>query len=368
VRRLINCIAVAGAIVAPALFCTPATAGCRIDTTAVSAFWEVVETLGSGSEPTPKQWGALLDNPGYDALYANEFEPGFFRECFSIAYNPAHRTELARSLHVGLRQQLFRHYREVLRRRAEIDAAVASLESQRVSERAIERAREFLPAGTPDDCPAATIIVFDYGVRGYDTIILDALKLADTDAEEFFSHEFHHWYRNRLLALDMASLEESDAMAVTALNLLQAEGVADFIDKELWIDEPELVPESQREFAGRFTEAVTHGPDILADVDTLLASFYQSHPDDRAQFGTYLVGSLPLSGHGAGFYMARLIDRQLGRARLIGEIANPFAFVRSYNEAARRARSAGGNDSDAVVLGDAAMSAVSMLEEKYLQK
>lgn len=362
VQPLRGILAAAATAAALATTAPAAAAGCAIDTSAVSAFWDVAATLNDDHDPTLEQWRALLDNPGYDALFEREFERGFFKETFTISLKPSMRPELAKWLHVGQRRHFFAHCREVLKRRRAIDDAVARLATDEVAQRAVARAREFLPGDTDDACPSATIVVFDDGTRSYDTIVMDALVLADTDAEEFFAHEFHHWYRRHLLAVDFDALDPSDDMAVRALDVLQAEGVADFIDKELWVDDLDYAPESRREYAEQFVEAFRDGATAVADIDTLLSSFYYSHPEDRARYSTYLVGALPLGGQPTGFYMARLIDQQLGRDALIAHVGNPFAFIRDYNEAARRA-----ND-DHPVLGTGAMAAVSMLEERYVTR
>ena len=46
---------------------------------------------------------------------------------------------------------------------------------------------------------------------------------------------------------------------------------------------------------------------------------------------------LPYGAHPSGYYMSRTIVDNLGKEVLIKEMVNPFAFLRLYNKAAKKA-------------------------------
>jgi hypothetical protein len=60
-----------------------------------------------------------------------------------------------------------------------------------------------------------------------------------------------------------------------------------------------------------------------------------------------------------GAFMAEIIERQLGRDRLVAVVGDPFAFWRLYNEVALRTNGA------ARVLSERAMGVVAKVEDRY---
>jgi hypothetical protein len=74
--------------------------------------------------------------------------------------------------------------------------------------------------------------------------------------------------------------------------------------------------------------------------------------------GRQLRSFVPQSGHPTGFYMANLIEEELGTEAITQVVRNPFRFFALYNRAAER------HDS-APTLSPEAMAYLESLEEKY---
>jgi hypothetical protein len=125
------------------------------------------------------------------------------------------------------------------------------------------------------------------------------------------------------------------------LDQIQAEGIADQIDKAPWFD-PERsgdLPTGRQGYARRFKDAVAATPGLIVELDSLIQAMSEAQSGERTGLAEEIAELVPMSGHPTGFFMARLIRAELGDARLLEEIGNPFAFCRVYHEAAQRSKS-----------------------------
>jgi hypothetical protein len=75
-------------------------------------------------------------------------------------------------------------------------------------------------------------------------------------------------------------------------------------------------------------------------------------------FGRKLRSVIPQSGHPTGFYMAALIEQELGSDAIVKVVRNPFRFFYLYNEAAKK-------NGNAPVFSSKATAFVRSLERKY---
>lgn len=192
--------------------------------------------------------------------------------------------------------------------------------------------QEKVPAGAP-----VAFVIFANDGRGYDPIVIDLLASMTWDFEPYLAHELHHWYRNRLLSFDPESLDPVAEKLVWTLNQIQAEGVADQLDKRPWLLDATIPPSKPDDYVRRYRSALEATPDLLETLDSLLIRYGEAEDSEKLKLGNEISALVPLSGHPTGFFMASLIQEQLGQEALCREVGNPFAFIRLFNQAAEEA-------------------------------
>jgi len=307
-----------------------------VDVSGIELFWQVVDSLSEDQEPSQELWRALFATPGYSALTQSEFEPSFFQENFRLAYMPSLRDFLASALEEGTNARYLGHYAQVEERRAELVAFTEELGRSDLMEEPSRLAAEWLTGPTPDELAPVALLVFGMDARGYDPIVVDLLAARELDLHSFLAHESHHWYRNERATVEWGAVAPHDEDLLWTLYQIQGEGIADQIDKRPWIDGGEPVPAPFESYSAGYLEALAATPATIHGLDSLLAELgAATEPDHRARIGARFAELVPMSGHPTGYYMARTILEQLGQERLVQSVANPVAFFRAYDEAAR---------------------------------
>jgi hypothetical protein len=298
------------------------------DFSGVERFLALTAILEKDLEPSPEQWDALFATPGYAVLLKREFQRDFFVERFRLAFMPSRAEALREQMKkdTGFRAQFLPHYLRVKAERGRIERWLAEQRPADLCAEAMEKTRALLPAGAVVGRPAVSFLVFAPDARGYDPVVLDVLDCMDKGSRlaDLVGHEFHHYYRNRLVDLSQ------DQAALWIINQIHGEGVADLIDKAGLIRKPEadLAPD-EMEYVGLYRES----PAVLRTMDGLLARM-NGMTTGRGELGSELRRAVPKVGHPTGLYMATLIMEELGRDALVGAADDPFAFFRLYQEAA----------------------------------
>jgi len=333
-----------------------APSGSIFDFTGVDAFWAVVDVLEADESPSDEQWSTLLRSPGYRALTVSEFTEDFFIQNFSLAYMPSKREALDEVLATG-DDRFLQHYVEVGERRAELARQAEYLKTASVASEALALTRNFLPAGVTSERPSVALVIFANDGRGYDPIVIDLLASISWDFQPFLAHEFHHWYRNRLVGRTFREASPAEDL-LQALHQLHAEGVADQIDKRPWMIDGSRVPNSLAGYASRFRAGVEAAPEMIRTLDAHLAR-YGGDEATRRVMAREIRDLLPMSGHPTGYFMVGVILDELGPERVIRDVSNPFAFVRAFNEAA----AGGGHEEWAI--SPASMSVLDSIEREY---
>jgi len=300
------------------------------DFSGVKKFLELTAVLEQDGEPTREQWDALFATPGYAVLTESEFQKDFFAERFRLAFMPSRADALKEQMKkdTGFRAQFLPHYLRAKAMRREIERWTAVQRPAELYDEALAKARALLPEGAVAGWPAVAFVIFAPDARGYDPVVLDALycmgkggRLAD-----LVGHEFHHYYRNRLVDLNQ------DQGTLGVINQIHAEGIADLIDKAEWIGKPEsaLAPNEKD-----FVQLYRQSPSVIRTMDELFSRMNEMKTG-RGELGFELRRAVPQSGHPTGLYMATLILEELGKPALVGVADDPFAFFRLYQEAAAR--------------------------------
>jgi hypothetical protein len=342
---------------------SPPSANPTFDFTGIEMFWHIVDILQLDKEPDPALWDQVLTTPGYMALTASEFETDFFVKNFRLAYMPSLAAERQNALADPATKRYLQHYTEVLQRRDDLAEHQGRLTSRSILTEALERTRSYLPPGAPQGIPPVAFVIFARDGRGYDPIVMDLMASMEWDLEAFLAHDCHHWYRNRMRKFRLEDLAPEDALLVHTLDQMQAEGIADQIDKAAWFDPKiyDALPAEWQAYADRFFVAVDGTPELLVKLDSLIRGMSTADADEQIATGEAVAELVPMSGHPTGYYMARLIREELGDGALTEDGTNAFAFMRRYDEAARKA------GSDAPVLSAETLAYLGALEDKYLE-
>jgi hypothetical protein len=300
------------------------------DFSGVKKFLELTAILEQDKEPNQEQWDALFATPGYDVLTKSEFQRDFFVEQFRLAFMPSRADALKEQMKkdTGFRAQFLPHYLRAKAMRPEIERWTAVQRPAELYDEALAKARALLPEGAVAGWPAAAFVIFAPDARGYDPVVLDALYCMDKGGRlaDLVGHEFHHYYRNRLVDLSQ------DQSTLSVINQIHAEGIADLIDKAVWIGKPEsaLAP-NERDFVKLYRQS----PSVIRTMDELFSRMNEMKTG-RGKLGFELRRAVPQSGHPTGLYMAILILEEFGKPALVRAADDPFAFFRLYQEAAAK--------------------------------
>jgi len=299
-----------------------------MDLSGIEMFLELTALLEKDIEPEQAQWDRLFATPGYAVLIKIEFGRDFFAKRFRLAFMPSKKAELEEQMRkeTGFWAQFLPHYVRAKAMRREIEAFVAELKASNVYRRAIEQAAAYLPKGAASGTPRVAFLIFAPDGRGYDPIVIDVLESLDSKDgfERFLAHEFHHWFRNRLVDL------MQDQSLLWIIGQVQLEGIADLIDKA---DRPGKPAADLSADEKKYMDFYVKSPDVIREMDDTFPRLSGMRMG-RGELGDQLQRDVPMNGHPTGFYMANLIVEELGKDALVSVVGNPFAFFRLYDEAA----------------------------------
>jgi hypothetical protein len=166
-------------------------------------------------------------------------------------------------------------------------------------------------------------------------MIIDILYSVDqgNKLKYLVGHETHHFYRNKRLEFEFPDQSHPDYNLVWVLNQLQAEGIADQIDKRVrYFNGGD---QETSKWALRYKEYFNKTPDLIREIDSLLIAYYLQ-PEASNIISDKIRKSIPMSGHPTGYFMANVIIETLGKQELLASVANPFQFFKRYNQAAAK--------------------------------
>jgi hypothetical protein len=354
-------------LIATALSVLPAsTPGTQeqADYSGLEPFWKVAELVAADQEVPDGAWEAVFATPGYRTLRERDNADRFFERLLPMALSEAHRQE-AEALVTGqpIMEIFLTHLRAAYALREELEAFRAELEGRPLLNEALTAAQAWLPAGSAARYgpPPVSLVIYQPDARGYDRIVMDLLVAYEQPYhfERLLAHETHHVIRAGIRGpTGWNELPEADLL--TALDNLQAEAVADMIDKpsELEVSDwgDATTGAALELMIARFRDELGIVQQRLAELDAILAE-YGATPGAAEGLGTKLRQTLVMGGHPVGYHMAGVILATGMRDRMIDNVADAFDFVRTYNAAA--ATDPGGNH----VFGNEALLGLAMLEQ-----
>ena len=295
----------------------------------ITQFMEIVKTFEANREPSSSEWNKLFKTPGYQVLLTGEFTEEFFKKNFRLVFNPNYKNELEAELKSGKNIHHLNHYIKVRDNKDKIRDQLKNLQSNRYNSNALKRTLEYLPQNRVSDSPPVSFVIFESNGRGSSPIVVDLAASIEWDFMGFLSHEYHHWYRNRQIQINLNSVSYDDMDIVQALSLIEAEGIADMVDKKDWYTKPS---NSISEYARGFLQDVQRTPHIINQINLTFEQI-NKNPQNKRYYANKILNMLPQRGHTTGYFMARLILEHFSKRELVKCVGNPFEFILLYNQA-----------------------------------
>jgi hypothetical protein len=345
----------------------------------IEAFWEIVAILESDTAPTASQWDAFFQAPGYKRL-SEEFGRSYFMNALRAVFLPSES---------GLAEEMVRHYaegggflgwytpsvlegfRDASRDRDWQTQRVQELKTYPYLEKAAEYALQYLPEDTVDEYPAVDFVVFSDS-RGYTPLIM-GITGDDTPSPEqlaclrrqgldrhvpftlLMAHESFHMYRGAVEGIEFPQEDHPAYPVLWTLDQMVNEGIGDLIHRKRLFYGDGCLAASDR--AIRLQHEQQAQPATIRIMDRILAEMADA-PELTDVLGRQFQSFIPQSGHPTGFYMANLIEEELGTEELKRVVRNPFAFFVLYNRAAEA-------NGTAPRLSDKALTCLQALEARY---
>ncbi len=335
------------------------------DFTGIEQFIEIAAILEQGQEPSENEWEKLFSTPGYEVLTESEFSRKFFMDHFRMAFMPSESEALDQAMEkekeLPFHRRYAHHFKSAKNSMDEIELQMKQLREQApgIMEVSRKEALNYLPEIIDETgFVPVSFVIFSNDARGYTPVVIDILFSIELDDNLplLLGHELHHYFRNQILAYDPDTIPAEDKDLLWVLNQVQAEGIADQIDKKKLVMDPDG---PLYFFSDRWKSMVKNAPEFLVLMDEKLNKM-QDTEEQRLFTGQQLRENLPMSGHPIGFYMTNIILGEKGKEVLIEEMGNPFAFFRLYRQAAKT------HPVDAPVFSNKTMQVISDMEEQYI--
>ncbi len=310
-----------------------------IDFASIDKFWPIYNQLKLDQEPSDSDWQNLFLTDGMQVLLKSEFEESYFKNYYRLAFMPSMHDSLLLELSGKDWKKIYlSHLQHIIENEGRIKDEIKNLKTHDDSlYNSLKNTIAFLPAdiSISNDLPTVSFVFFGNDARGYSQIIIDFLYyINNKEAMNYLvAHEAHHFYRNKYLKLSDTYLNNAEQTIVMVLNQLQAEGMADQIDKPFIYFNNGLLSDSK--WANRYKEQFNQSNIVIRKMDSILIQI-NSNPETMDQLAEEFKSSVPMSGHPTGYYMANAIIEILGKDALIHSWTDPFEFVLLYQKAAKK--------------------------------
>ena len=367
-----------------------------MDFSGVDHFYRVASVLKQGQSPDREQWNALLSAPGYHHYFRDQDRNSdSFKRLMRLVFMSSEEKALQdtlRNLQGDLRPEL-RPLHVLLaakRQRDSLQQFRNQLRTGNLRQQAVEEAAALLPEGALRDSlenlfpPPVHFIFYNLDGRGTpDGVVVDMVMaeiLGGRGTQLLIAHELHHAGRESILEVPDRK-QDPRAYLLRAIDQLQAEGIADLIDKSYLFSDDGVGGSKPSDmdsatghrwcrfllwgFTRRHQKAYQATPSTVRHVDSLLVAASGADADENNQLlrehSRAILRSIPNNGHPNGHYMAKRIADQFGTDTLAATANDPFAFVRLYNEAIRESKGR------SLPFSQEAMTYLARLEKQYAE-
>ncbi len=345
----------------------------------IDSFWSIASVLETDTEPTEAQWETFFESPGYDRL-SGEFGREYFKRALRAVFLPS-RPDLAEEMLNEYAERggflgwytplVLDGFRDASADREWQSGRIQELKTYPYLQRAAEFALEYLPEDVASEYPAVNFVVFSDS-RGYTPLIM-GITGDDTPPPEqqeclslqgrgrhfpfllLMAHESFHMYRGMVDEIDLPESDHPDYPLLWTLDQMENEGIGDLIHRKLLYFGDGCLAASERA-EGLHHEQLAQ-PATIRIMDRIFSEL-ADEPDLIDILGKQFQSFIPQSGHPTGFYMANLIEEELGADVIRDVVRNPFRFLALYNRAAAK-------NGVAPVLSQKAMGFLEGLERRY---
>ena len=169
------------------------------------------------------------------------------------------------------------------------------------------------------------------------------------------AHESFHMYRGMVEETELPEQNHPDYPILWTLDQMANEGIGDLINRKPLYYGDGCFAASER--GQRLHQEQRAQPATVRVFDQILSELADD-PSLTPMLGRQLQSFIPQSGHPTGFYMANLIEEELGADAIRNVVRNPFRFVALYSRAAEQ-------NGKAPTLSPKAMAYLESLEGKY---
>ncbi|MEM1320345.1 MAG: DUF5700 domain-containing putative Zn-dependent protease [Bacteroidota bacterium] len=314
----------------------------KIDTSALSVFWELVDTLSLDKQPSKILWKKFALHPAYAQIERSGNRVFFLKKILPIVFMPSKAARLE-ALMDGAEspyQYFAQHLIDVKAKRKPLENYLRRYEFDVYLDSYL-KSLEYLPTDIKPEEIKLTVYLalFEDNGFGGEVITIDLLHLmkgSTAENRDFFAHEFHHSLRSRSKKYTLYDPDTSQYYPIIqALKKMPLEGVASLLDKRKYFQpayyNDSLLNDQQRETVEEFSSLVRLAPSNLAKIDSILGATLKIEEKGKAIFQ-----QLPWGGHTIGYYMADAIEKAFGKAKLIEAQYSCLAFFFLYQDAALR--------------------------------
>lgn len=248
-----------------------------------------------------------------------------------MVFKPGEAKNLELALKSNINKHHLLHYIKVRDNKEKIREQYKKLKRNKENRIAINRTIQYLPQRRVKKYPPVSFVIFESNGRGSSPIVVDLAASIEWDFVSFLAHEYHHWYRARQLQFNYSKVTADEIDIVNALSLIEAEGIADMVDKKDWYTKPNS---AISDYAKRFIQDVGRTSSIIYYIDQALVQI-SKNPYQKSEVGKRILNVLPQRGHTTGYFMARLILEKFNKNELVKCVGNPFKFLILYDKAAK---------------------------------
>lgn len=317
-----------------------------VESSSVSAFFQMADKLTAGTEPSESEWNALFETQGYKKCIAETFdERGIVtQEAMRLAFNPEKAAEKDSILKIPVEEiisdgeKLFLrvtldNFLDTKKNRAAIEKEIRAINGKQVMADASKRLKNFLI--NPVDSLITTIPVSLLCMEP------DALSLSGRivwDSNLFYkgsyqeridllAHEMFHAYRRHFV--DYSKRTGLIGIIDGWLN----EGIADLIDKK---SISELSSDFLRfgfphSYVDEYNNIYELTPATLKELEKITLDFINNEIS-KEEFESELSYLEQFGGHPNAYYMTTLITKAGFGKELISNFDSPVEFMKLYNK------------------------------------
>ncbi len=313
----------------------------NLDFSGMEYFWQVFELMQKDKQPPETLWKSLFETPGYRELASYErFSRDFIKKYYALAFMPSGCAEMKKELAKKDRNTpILAHYLHIADKKNEIIQQQQKLLSSSFMEKALAKAAAFMPESMVDPkiAPRVSFVIFANEAYRYFPMVFDLLYSIEGEEHLLLlvAHRSFLYYHSKHPAFSSPcpKFNPGAHRVVWILNLVQAWGIADHIDKPGLLLKGGLFENSPR--ARMYRSCLDDSPAAIKRLDQLLQELPGASGHPAQYLGKICKPTLP-DGNPTGFYMAAAIMETLGKEVLIKTVGNPFAFFKLYQRAAQK--------------------------------